>query len=187
MFALSAMLFGCASRGMPVQRKLLLRWERVKRWVCKWRKFCLKFHEPCLLADTDIVLIDWNRKFQPWISVTCWFCGISLIDWNWLPSEWSGVFHLASQWCRLQKVRFVSDAFRPCKSRNACVTEVVAEVGESETMCVQMKKVLPEISRTILADGHGFSFNWLKSQVSTLNFCNLLILRDKFNWLKPVD
>ena len=82
----------------------------------KWRKFCLNFHEPCLLADTDIVLIDWNRKFQPWISVPSWFCGISLIDWNQLPSELSGVFHLANQRCRLQKVRFVSDAFRLCKS-----------------------------------------------------------------------
>ena len=104
-----------------------------------------------------------------------------------LSSEWSSVFYLANQWYRLQKVRFVSDAFRLCKSGNAYPTEADAEMGERQTPCAQMKNVPSEISQTMLAGRRGFRFNWLEPHVSTLNVCNLLILRNKFNWLKLVD
>ena len=83
-------------------------------------------------------------------------------------------------------MRFVSDAFRLSKLGSACATEASAEMGEKVAVCVQIKKVLPETSRAMLAVGHGFRLNWLEPQVSTMNFCNLLILQNKFNWLKPV-
>ena len=53
-------------------------------------------------------------------------------------------------------------------------------------VCVQIKKILPEFSWAMLAGGHGYRFNWLESQVLTMNFCNSLFLRNKFNWLKPI-
>ena len=130
------------------------------------------------------------KKVLPEISRTILADGHGF-SFNWLESVAQAneaVFYISqASGVGYRKCASSSDAFRPCKLRNACATEVVAEVGESETMCEQMKKVLPEIPRTMLADGDGFSFNWLESQVSTMNFCNLLILRNKFNWLKLVD
>ena len=57
------------------------------------------------------------------------------------------------------EMHYVSNPFWLCKSRNAFVTEARSEAREGEMECVQMKKVLLEISRAKLAGGFSIRFN----------------------------
>ena len=56
----------------------------------------------------------------------------------------------------VQKVCFVRDVFRMCKSGNACIFEVGAGTGEVEMAYVQVKKVLLEFSRVMLTTTTDF-------------------------------